>query len=105
MIPVKEKLSPATTAKPPKSEGKAVDENWGNAPSGQQGARIVLWALALIVPVLAIVTAFVLINQDPPETPSEGQLNFNFNQVCTNCKFNFGICFSMNVSFFLNLDK
>ena len=79
VIPVKEKLSPATTPKHPKSEGKAVDENWGNAPSGQQGARVVLWALALIVPVLAIVTAFVLINQDPPETPSEGQLNFNFN--------------------------
>jgi len=78
-IPVKAELSPLKRAQHPRSEGKAVDENWGDAPADHQGARELLWTLALVVPVLAIVTAFILINQDPPAAPSSGQLNFNFN--------------------------
>ena len=78
-IPVREKISPLKTDKHPKSEGKDIDENWGNVPAGQQGARGLLWTLAFVVPVLAIVTAFILINQEPTATPSGGQLNFNFN--------------------------
>ena len=78
-IPVREKMAPIEKSQHPKSDAKAVDDNWGSAPSGQLGTRMVLWALALVVPVLAIITAFVLINQDPPAAASEGQLNFNFN--------------------------
>ena len=78
-IPVREKMAPIEKSQHPKSDAKAVDDNWGSAPSGQLGTRMVLWALALVVPVLAIITAFVLINQDPPVAASEGQLNFNFN--------------------------
>ena len=72
------RLEPAKKLEKP---GKPVDAGWGEAEVAQHGPRMVLWALALVVPVLAIVTAFVLITDERPEKPFASELNFNFNLV------------------------
>lgn len=78
-ISVKDQLSRLKSAKKAQKEDKPVDERWGNAESGQRGARILLWSLAIVVPVLAIITAFVLTRGEEGNTNAENQLNFSFN--------------------------
>ncbi|MCH2064491.1 MAG: hypothetical protein MK194_12270 [Roseibacillus sp.] len=80
-IGLKEQLSRLKTIKEAQQDGKPVEERWGDDRAGQRGlARILLWVFALLVPVLAIVTAFVLTKGGEEMSPrSENQLNFSFN--------------------------
>ena len=78
-ISVKDQLSRLKSARKAEVESKPVDAGWGNADSGRRGARLVLWSLALVVPLLAIVTAFVLSLEDRQKGRTVNQLNFDFN--------------------------
>ena len=78
-ISVKDQLSRLKSAKKAQKEDKPVDERWGDAESGQRGARVLLWCLAIVVPVLAIITAFVLARGEEGNAIAENQLNFSFN--------------------------
>ncbi len=78
-ISVKEQLSRLKSAKKAQKEDKPVDERWGDAESGQRGARILLWCLAIVVPVLAIITAFILTRGEEGNATAGNQLNFSFN--------------------------
>jgi hypothetical protein len=80
-IGVKEQLSRLKTVKEAQQEERPVDERWGEATVSQRGfSRILLWAFALVVPVLAIVTALVLTKgAEKKNLPAENELNFSVN--------------------------
>ena len=79
-IGLKDQLARLKSAKDAQQEGKPVEERWGDAGSGRRGlSRILLWIFALLIPVLAIVTAFLLTRGEKGNSRYENQLNFSFN--------------------------
>jgi hypothetical protein len=79
-IGLKDQLARLKSAKEAQQEGKPVEERWGDDRSGQRGfPRILLWVFSLLIPVLAIVTAFLLTRGEKGNSRDENKLNFSFN--------------------------
>lgn len=60
-VSLKEQIARLKSAKKGKDDGKPVEERWGGHKSGDRGVRwLLLRVMALLVPVLAIITAFMM---------------------------------------------
>jgi len=60
-VSLKEQVARLKSAKKDKDDGKPVEERWGGHKSGDRGVRwLLLRVIALLVPVLAIITAFMM---------------------------------------------
>ncbi|MFP6865454.1 MAG: hypothetical protein VCA35_05890 [Roseibacillus sp.] len=61
VVSVKEQVARLKSAQKAKDGGKPVEERWGGQKSSQRGGRwFLLRVFALLVPVLAIITAFIM---------------------------------------------
>ena len=80
-IGLKEQLARLKTIRQSQKDDKPVEERWDEEEVDQgKFHRVLLWVFALLVPVLAIVTAFVLGKGTEKGSPrSENKLNFSFN--------------------------
>ena len=80
-VSLKEQVARLKSAKDAEEESKPVEERWGSNRSAQRGwGWFLVRVFALLVPVLAIVTAFLLMKREKPNAPRGDQLNLNISE-------------------------
>lgn len=80
VVGVKAQVERLKSARKVKDDDKPVEERWGGRPSRRRGARwVLLCVFALAVPVLAICTAFILIQGGKGTELNRGDDELEFN--------------------------
>lgn len=83
-VSLKDQVARLKSAKDAKDDGKPVEERWGAQKSGERGVRwLLLRVVALLVPVLAIITGFLMVRGERGRAlvdPYEDELNLDMSE-------------------------